>query len=312
METLANLESFVRSAECGSFSAAARRLGLTPAAISRNVAQLEANLGVRLFQRSTRRLTLTESGERFLGNVGGGLESIQAAIADLAGSAGAPSGVLRLSAAPAFGRDFLLPPMPEFLARYPAITPEWHFDNRQVELIADGFDAAIGGGIELSPGVVARELAPAHLVLVAAPDYLAERPTPRRPEELAKLDQLAMRSTQSGKVRSWMLQGAKGERVPLELRPRMLVNDPQALCASAVLGLGVALLAVPDVLGHLESGALVRLLPDWHVDAGPISLYFASQKLLPAKTRAFVDHLVEHAREQQWLRRFDARNGGLI
>lgn len=308
METLANLESFVRSAECGSFSAAARRLGLTPAAISRNVAQLEANLGVRLFQRSTRRLTLTEAGERFLGNVGGGLESIQAAIADLAGSAGAPSGVLRLSAAPAFGRDFLLPLMPGFLARYPAITPEWHFDNRQVELIVDGFDAAIGGGIELSPGVVARELAPAHLVLVAAPDYLVERPTPRRPEELAKLDQLAMRSTQSGKVRSWMLQGAKGERVPLQLRPRMLVNDPQALCASAVLGLGVALLAVPDVLGHLESGALVRLLPDWHVDAGPISLYFASQKLLPAKTRAFVDHLVEHARNQQWARRFNARS----
>ena len=312
METLANLESFVRSAECGSFSAAARRLGLTPAAISRNVAQLEANLGVRLFQRSTRRLTLTEAGERFLGNVGGGLESIQAAIADLTSSAGAPAGVLRLSAAPAFGRDFLLPLMPGFLARYPAVTPEWHFDNRQVELIADGFDAAIGGGIELSPGVVARELAPAHLVLVAAPGYLAGRPVPRRPEQLAEFDQLAMRSTQSGKVRSWMLQGPKGERRPLELRPRMLVNDPQALCSSALLGLGVALLAVPDVLEHLESGALVRLLPDWHVDAGPISLYFASQKLLPTKTRAFVNHLVEHAREQQWPRRFDARGRGLI
>ncbi|HCF6874158.1 TPA: LysR family transcriptional regulator [Pseudomonas aeruginosa] len=310
METLTNLESFVRSAESGSFSAAARRLGLTPAAISRNVAQLESNLGVRLFQRSTRRLTLTEAGERFLGNVGGGLESIQAAIADLTSSAGAPAGVLRLSAAPAFGCDFLLPLMPGFLARYPAVTPEWHFDNRQVELITDGFDAAIGGGIELSPGVVARELAPAHLVLVAAPAYLAGRPALRRPEQLAELDQLGMRSAQSGKVRSWMLQGPQGERMPLELRLRMLVNDPQALRFSAVLGLGVALLAVPDVLGHLQSGALVRLLPDWYVDAGPISLYFASQKLLPAKTRAFVDHLVQHARAQQWSRRFDARHAG--
>ncbi|HFH3086316.1 TPA: LysR family transcriptional regulator [Pseudomonas aeruginosa] len=312
METLANLESFVRSAECGSFSAAARRLGLTPAAISRNVAQLEANLGVRLFQRSTRRLTLTEAGERFLGNVGGGLESIQTAIADLTSSAGAPAGVLRLSAAPAFGRDFLLPLMPGFLARYPAVTPEWHFDNRQVELIADGFDAAIGGGIELSPGVVARELAPAHLVLVAAPGYLAGRDVPGHPEQLAKFDQLAMRSTQSGKVRSWMLQGPKGEHLPLELRPRMLVNDPQGLCSSVLLGLGVALLALPDVLGYLESGTMVRLLPDWYVNAGAISLYFASQRLLPAKTRAFIDHLVEHAHEQQWWRRFDARPGGMI
>lgn len=307
METLANLESFVRSAECGSFSAAARRLGLTPAAISRNVAQLESNLGVRLFQRSTRRLTLTEAGERFLGNVGGGLESIQAAIADLTSSAGAPAGVLRLSAAPAFGRDYLLPLMPDFLARYPAVTPEWHFDNRQVELITDGFDAAIGGGIELTPGVVARELAPAHLVMVASPAYLAGRPALRQPWQLGEIDHLGMRSAQSGKVRSWMLQNPKGERAPLELRPRMLVNDPQALCQSALLGLGVALLAVPDVLEHLQNGALQRVLPDWYVDAGPISLYFASQKLLPAKTRAFIDHLIELSRDQKWGRRFDAR-----
>ncbi|WP_397444421.1 LysR substrate-binding domain-containing protein [Pseudomonas chlororaphis] len=307
METLANLESFVRSAECGSFSAAARRLGLTPAAISRNVAQLETNLGVRLFQRSTRRLTLTEAGERFLGNVGGGLASIQAAIADLTSSAGAPAGLLRISAAPAFGRDYLLPLMPDFLARYPAVTPEWHFDNRQVELITDGFDAAIGGGIELSAGVVARELAPAHLVLVASPDYLAGRSAPRRPEQLAEFDHLGMRSAQSGKVRSWMLQNSKGERIPLELRPHMLVNDPQALCQSTLLGLGVALLAVPDVLPHLQSGTLQRVLPNWYVDAGPISLYFASQKLLPGKTRAFVDHLVEHSRVRQWRTRFDAR-----
>ncbi|MDD2089813.1 LysR substrate-binding domain-containing protein [Pseudomonas guariconensis] len=307
METLANLESFVRSAECGSFSAAARRLGLTPAAISRNVAQLETNLGVRLFQRSTRRLTLTEAGERFLGNVGGGLESIQAAITDLTSSAGAPAGLLRVSAAPAFGRDHLLPLMPDFLARYPAVTPEWHFDNRQVELITEGFDAAIGGGIELSAGVVARELAPAHLILVASPEYLAGRSSPRRPEQLAAFDHLGMRSVQSGKVRSWMLQNSKGERIPLELRPRMLVNDPQALCQSTLLGLGLALLAVPDVLTHLQSGALRRVLPDWYVDAGPISLYFASQKLLPAKTRAFVDLLVEHSRDWQWGKRFDAR-----
>src|SRR5690606_33192362 len=164
METLTNLESFVRSAEAGSFSAAARRLGLTPAAVSRNVAQLEANLGVRLFQRSTRKLTLTEAGERFLANVGSGLESVQAAIADVAGNAGEPSGLLRLSAAPGFARDFLLPLMPEFLKQYPAVTPEWHVDNRQVDLIADGFDAAIGGGIELAQGVVARAIAPAHLI----------------------------------------------------------------------------------------------------------------------------------------------------
>lgn len=306
METLANLHAFVRSAEAGSFSAAARRLGLTPAAVSRNVAQLEANLGVRLFQRSTRRLTLTEAGERFLSNVGGGLESIQSAIADVTSNAGEPAGVLRISAAPLFGCDFLLPLMPSFMAQYPAVIPEWHLENRQVDLIAEGFDAAIGGGFELPPGVIARELAPAHLVLVASPTYLAGSALPRGPEQLDQLEHLAMRSARTGKVRNWMLQGPKGGRTTLELRPHLLVNDPQALRQSALMGLGLALLAMPEVLPYLESGVLQRVLPGWHVDAGPISLYFASQ-LLPAKTRVFVDSLVEHSREQRWAQRFDAR-----
>ncbi|QHG64714.1 LysR family transcriptional regulator [Pseudomonas putida] len=307
METLGNLLSFVRSAESGSFSAAARRLGLTPAAVSRNVAQLEANLGVQLFQRSTRRVTLTEAGERFLGNIEPGLEGVQAAIADITSHAGEPAGVLRVSAAPSFGRDFLLPLMPAFLARYPSVIPEWYLDNRQVDLVAEGFDAAIGGGFELAPGQIAREIAPAHLILVASKEYMTGKGRISDLDQVARLDHLAMRSGRTGKVRSWMLQGPEGQQRPLEMKPRLLVNDPQALCQSAVLGLGVALLAVPDVLRHLEDGSLVRILPEWYVNAGQISLYFSSQKLLPPKTRAFVDFLVGHARQNQWAQRFDAR-----
>lgn len=307
METLGNLLSFVRSAEAGSFSAAARRLGLTPAAVSRNVAQLEANLGVQLFQRSTRRVTLTEAGERFLGNVESGLESVQAAIADITSHAGEPAGVLRLTAAPSFGRDFLLPLMPAFLVHYPTVIPEWHLDNRQVDLVAEGFDAAIGGGFELAPGQVAREIAPAHLILVASRDYLAGKGRISNLEDVSRLEHLAMRSSMTGKVRSWMLQGPKAQQRTLEMKPRLLVNDPQALCQSVLLGMGVALLAIPDVLKYLEDGSLVRVLPDWYVNAGQISLYFSSQKLLPAKTRAFVDFLVSHARQEKWAQRLDAR-----
>ncbi|MFA2532708.1 LysR substrate-binding domain-containing protein [Pseudomonas chlororaphis] len=122
----------------------------------------------------------------------------------------------------------MLPLMPQFMKKYPAVTPEWHFDNRQVELIADGFDAAIGGGIELSTGLIARDLASAHLVLVASPDYLSEHPPVSRPGQLSGLEHLAMRSLRSGKIRSWMLQGPKEQRAALELHPRLLVNDPQA------------------------------------------------------------------------------------
>ena len=308
METLSNLESFVRSAESASFSAAARQLALTPAAVSRNVAQLERNLGVRLFQRSTRGLKLTEEGERFLLAVSGGLDSIQGAIAEVTANKGEPAGVLTLSMPPRFGRLHILPLLQQYAQRYPAVTLDCSFDNQPVDLIAERIDGAIGGGFELTPGVVARELARAHVVAVASPAYVARAcaPPPRTPADLAVLDGVMMRSPQTRRVRSWSMRNRQGAQMEAELRPAMLVNDPDALCAAALLGMGVALLALPDVIEHLERGELVRLLPDWHIDAGPISLYFASQKLLPAKTRSFVDFIAAAFRDGGLARRFSA------
>jgi DNA-binding transcriptional LysR family regulator len=306
METLANLESFVRSAETGSFSAAARRLGLSPAAVSKNVARLESNLGVRLFQRSTRKLTLTEAGEGFLREVSDSLAGLHAAIANVSHTAGQPAGVLKVSMSPAFAIDYLVPLLPDFLARYPAVVPDWHFDNRQVDLVVEGFDAAIGGGIELTSGVVARELARAHVIPVAAPSYLAQIARPKRPEDLLKHDGIVMRSTQSGRIRSWSLRHRSGEQQTIEQRPRVALTDPEAICRCAVMGLGIAMVAMPHALPHLKAGSLVRLLPEWHADAGPISLYFAATKLMPAKTRAFVDFLVGQFKRQGLAKKFDA------
>lgn len=293
METLANLESFVRSAEAGSFSAAARRLALTPAAVSRNVAMLERNLGVRLFHRTTRRLTLTAPGERFLLAIRGSLEEVQSAIAAVATEAGEPAGVLKVSLAPGFGRDYVLPLLPVLRARYPRLRPDWRFENRQVDLIAEGIDVAIGAGIDLAPGVVARTLAPAHVIAVASPGYLADRKRPADPSGLAAFDGIVMRSGRTGRVRQWAMRDAAGAEMSAPLAETIVLNDPEAMCRAAVLGLGVALLAVPDVLAPLEAGALVRLAPRWYADAGAISIYYASRTLLPAKTRAFVDLVAE-------------------
>jgi DNA-binding transcriptional LysR family regulator len=299
METLANLESFVRSAESGSFSAAARRLALTPGAISRNVAQLERNLGVRLFQRSTRGLTLSEAGEHFLRSVQNGLDSIQGAIADITVNAGQPAGSLKLSTSPGFGRDYLLPLMPAFLERYPGVTPDWHFDNRPVDMIAGGFDVAIGGGFDLTPGVVARQLGQIHLIAVASPAFLRGKHCPNDPSELAELAGVGMRSSLNGRVRTWVMRNNAGAEMTAAQKLVMTVNDPDALCHASLLGLGVALVAVPHAAPHLKSGALERLLPDWHCDLGALSLYFTSQKLLPAKTRAFVDFVTEAFQAQK-------------
>ncbi|MBP1206059.1 DNA-binding transcriptional LysR family regulator [Duganella sp. 1411] len=299
METLSNLESFVRSAESASFSAAARRLALTPAAVSRNVAQLERNLGVRLFQRTTRGLTLTEAGERFLNSVGPGLDGIQGAIAEVTAKAGEPAGVLKLSMAPGFGRKCVLPLMPAFMARYPSVTLDVNMDNHRVDLVAGGFDAAIGGGFELAPGVVARELMPVHGVAVASPAYLEGRGVPATPADLAAFDAIVMRSPQSGRVKPWQMRNRRGDTMPADLRARVVLNDPDGICGAALMGMGVALLATTDLESHLETGALRRVLPDWYVDIGVISLYFTSQKLMPAKTRAFVDFMTAAFRERR-------------
>jgi DNA-binding transcriptional LysR family regulator len=306
METLANLEAFIRSAECGSFSAAARRLGVTPAAVSRNVAMLERNLRVRLFQRSSRSLTLTEDGARFLASVSEGVQSIQSAIADVTTNAGKPAGVLKVSMPPTFGLDHVWPLLPAFMERYPDVQVDWSFENRQVDLIGEGFDAAIGGGMELAPGVVAQRLAPLHVIAVASPAYLQGRQLPRQPHELETLDGVSMRSPVTGRLRVWRMRNRDGVEAILEHRVRVVADDPEAICRAVLMGLGVAVIAVPYVERHLESGALQRLLPDWHADLGAISIYFAGRNLLPAKTRAFVDHVTTAFREQNLARRFSA------
>ena len=298
MKQLGNLESFVRSAEAGSFSEAARRLGLTAAAVSRNVARLESELGIRLFHRSTRHLTLTESGERFFREAGAGMETLERALANVSVAANQPSGILKLSISPSFGADYLVPLLPDFLARYPAVLPDLHFDNRPVDLIQEGFDAAIGGGFELPSGLVARELARVHVVAVASPSYVERMGKPRSPSDLQTHDGIVLRSPSNGRIRSWPLVNRAGEHAGVELRTRLLINDPESVCRCALLGLGITFLATINVVQHLRSGALVRLLPAWHADIGPISLYFSGRRQLPAKTRVFVDYIVEECRRR--------------
>ena len=304
METIANLESFVRSAETASFSAAARRLALTPAAVSRNVAMLERNLGVRLFHRSTRKLTLTDAGERFLLAIKDNLEGLQQAISGIATHGGEPAGVLKVSVGLNFGADYILPLLPAFLARYPGIRPDWQFTTRQIDLVREGYDAAIGGGIEWAPAVVSRVLAPLHLIAVASPEYLKNRTPPADPIGLATFDGIAWRSSRTGRIRERIMRNATGTEIPVKLAETIILDDPEATCRAALLGLGVTLLAVCHALPHLERGALVRLVPQWYSDGGPISIYYASRTLLPAKTRVFVDFIVEAFKRDSLAERF--------
>jgi len=310
MESLSSIECFVRTTEAGSFSEAARRLGLTAAAVGKNVARLESNLGVRLFQRSTRSLKLTEAGELFLNEVSGSLATIQNAVANLADANGQPTGTLKVSLGNAFGREHIVPLLGDFLAQYPAIVPDWHFDNRAVDLIAEGFDAAIGGGFDLPPGLVARELARAHVVLTASKNYLDGKPAIEHPDQLRDHAGIYIRSPQTGRIRPFALINSKNtrnnEQIPINMSVRITMSDPAASLEAAEQGLGIAVTSLPNALPYLKSNRLVRVLPDWYADAGTLSLYFSAQKLLPAKTRAFVDFIVAHFRKQKLAQCFSA------
>lgn len=156
--------------------------------------------------------------------------------------------------------------------------------------------------------MVARTLAPAHIVAVAAPTFLADKARPVHPTGLSALDGVALRSLQTGRVRRWMMRDAAGQEALATLSETIVVNDPAAMREAALLGLGVAMLAMPDVLPALEAGYLVRLLPGWYADAGAISIYYASRALLPRKTRVFIDWIANAFEEQ----RLPARSAGSL
>jgi DNA-binding transcriptional LysR family regulator len=304
MDLTPYLDAFVAAADEASFSAGARRLGLTPAAVSKNVARLEAGLGVRLFQRSTRSLSLTAEGETLLRQVRLPWTEIGTALDGLRQGAGKPAGTLKVSLAPTVGRHYVVPLLEEFARLYPDVVPDLYFDNRQVDLVAEGFDVAIGGGIELQEGFVARELARVHSVLAAAPGYLGRCGAPAEPADLGRHRALLRRAVASGRLMPWTLKNAAGSEVVADVRPVAVFDDPEAIARAAACEMGIALLPLPHALPLLDTGQLVRVLPGWHADTRPLAIYYSSRKLVPAKVRVFVDHVVERFRASGLAARF--------
>lgn len=290
------LDAFVVAADEGSFSAAARRLGQTPAAVSKSVARLESRLGVRLFQRSTRSLALTTDGERLYAQVRLPWGEIGDALTDLRQGAGKPAGTLKVSMAHTVGRNYLVPLLDDFVADYPDVVLDLHFDNRHVDLVAEGYDVGIGGGIELTEGLIARELSRVRVVLAASPAYLERYPAPAHPSELGRHRGLMRRSLATGRLSAWTLRNEAGQELVASIRPVAVLDDPEAIARAAACGMGVAMLPLPHALPFLDSGELVRVLPGWHADTLPLAIYYSSRKLVPAKVRVFVDYVVERFR----------------
>jgi DNA-binding transcriptional LysR family regulator len=282
---------FVRTVEQGSFSAAARALSLSPSAVSRQIAALEDHLGVRLLNRSSRRVTLTEEGRTFherCVRIVAEIDDVQAQMAHMAQHV---QGTLRVTATVAFAKAHLLPLFPEFLKIYPELALHLELTDRLVDLAEEGVDVAIRFTEQVEDeSLVARRLVHNRRVVVAAPSYLALHGTPRTPADLLVHNCLRMYAVSS--FNDWEFADADGTRV-LEVQGNFEANSADAVYHAALAGLGVARLSLYLVRADLESGRLVRLLPAYTHEKADILAVYPHRRNLSPKVRAFVDFLAE-------------------
>ncbi len=282
---------FARVVEAGSFTGAARDLAISKSAVSKQISRLEDRLGVRLLNRSTRRLSLTEAGAAFHEGCRRVANEAAAAERTVSRLASGPRGELRVNAPMSFGIRHLGPCLADFLQHYPELTIDLTLNDRQVDLVEEGLDIAVRIGVLADSSLIAKRLAPSHRVVVAAPAYLAERGRPERPEQLA--DHACLRYSYQAAGREWRFRGPDGER-RVRTKGPLAVNNGDVLRAAALDGLGVALLPTFFVGPDLRAGRLERLLPDWRdaQDSAVHAVYPANRNLSP-KVRVFVDYLAE-------------------
>ncbi|MGM5025638.1 LysR family transcriptional regulator [Tardiphaga sp. 862_B3_N4_1] len=288
------MEVFTRVVELGGFSTAARAFRMTPSAVSKLVARLEARLGVRLINRSTRKLQLTPEGSTFYERALRILDEISAAEREAAIGA-TPSGLLRVNTSVPFGLRLLLPLLPDFAKRYPDIKVEVVLTDLVVDLLEERADVAIRVGLMRESRLLARKLGESRMVVVASPGYLKERGTPKTPDDLAhhNLLRFGFAKWENG----WPFK-IGGETVAVMPSGNALVSDGEAMQHLAVAGMGLARLARFHVEADIAAGRLVPVLEAFNPgDIEPIHAVFVGHGgQLPARVRAFLDYLVETVR----------------
>ncbi|WP_150305872.1 LysR family transcriptional regulator [Pseudomonas saliphila] len=292
LDRITGMRVFVRAVSAGSLSAAARHLSMSPAMATKHVDALEARLGVKLFHRSTRRLSLTEAGSTYLDACQRILPDIEEAEAEAASLRTKASGLLRLNVPLSFGARFVAPLIPEFSHRHPEVKVELGLSDAQLDLITGGWDLAVRIGRLTDSPLQARQLGDSAMVVCAAPGYLARRGVPRRVAELAQHNCLSYTLSAMQDSKTWAF-GSKGEiRVPIN--GNLLANNGDALLAAAVGGQGIVYQPHFIVGAALDSGELLALELDKPVIAlGGIHVLYPPDRRPPAKVRVMIDYLAE-------------------
>lgn len=299
MDTLRGIECFVRSVEGGSIAAAARSMGVTPAAASQNIARLERDLGVRLLQRTTRRIGLTDAGSVYYDRVRHVVQTLDAAAAAVSTLADELRGTLKIAASLAFGRHVVAPLIPEFTALHPHLQIELVMTDRVVDHIAEGIDISIRFEEQLEPSLVARKLAVVPMVICASPAYIARKGMPETPETLASHDCLLYRFARDGRLFGWTFE-REGALFEPAIKPRIVANDIDSLAALTLAGAGISRLGAFIAEPLIAQGLLVPLFTPHpgtvaatHTPFTYSACYLDRHAETP-KIRAFIDHAVRN------------------
>ena len=291
MDRLTSLGIFVAAVEEGSFAAAARRFGLSAAMAGKHVSALEAELNARLLHRTTRRLSLTDTGQTYYERCKRILEAFDEARREASDSQGTARGVLRVAAPVTFGAMHLGDVVAHYMEDHPHVNVEVLLGDRYVDLIDAGVDVAIRIGRIEDPRLVTRRLAPCRMVVCASPAYLKRHGTPRKPDDLMRAQRLAFSEAVS--AGDWTLHDRKNRTHVIDGPCRMTANNTQMLLASAIAGAGIVYGPTFVFGAHIRRGELVALLPAYRAADLTIQAVYPSARRIPLKVRRFVDYLAE-------------------
>jgi DNA-binding transcriptional LysR family regulator len=294
---LSELTAFIAVAEHQSFSGAARVLGVSPSALSHTMRNIEAKLDVRLFNRTTRSVALTEAGEQLLRRVRPAIADLEEAVNEVATARNRPSGSIRISASESAARLLIRHVLPGFLSRYPDIRVEFVVDSRLVDIVAGGFDAGIRVLEDVPRDMIAIRFGPdMRFAAVASPEYLMHHEPPRAPHDLAKHRCIRFRFD-SGALFRWDFI-RRGKSASLDVDGPMTLGNLNLMVEAALAGIGVAWVPEGHVAEHLASGRLVDLLPEWGAVFSGLCLYYPANRHPPTALRLFAQAVREWAERQ--------------
>ena len=292
MFDLNDVAMFVQVVRCGSFAEAGRRLGLPPNTVSRRIQQLEARLGTRLMQRSTRKLTLTSAGQAFHERCAGAVDGLVEAGQELVTGSQQPSGLVRVAAPADFFDFFSMEWVADFLAAHPLVRLDFVLSDAKADLIAEQIDVAFRGGPLRDSGYVGRQLLGARSDgMVASPSYIAAHGTPGTLQDLMN-HECVTSARPSGRT-TWRLAGPDGVEEEVQVAGRFSGNTAQALRKATVAGLGIALLPPTMARLDVQAGLLVPVLPQYQRTSGGMSVLYTSRRHLPSAVSAFIGMVVE-------------------